>query len=120
MIRIAPLLALLVWTNASGAEGRKPGRRIEDADRACKADADCAVVQLECRCMYCAREGDFQAGVVAAANKGRLEKYAKLGRCSRAQQRACATAGACAMTGTSEARCRANLCVVEYAPRSGL
>lgn len=99
---------------------RKPGWPVKDEDRACKDDGDCAVVLLECRCMYCARTEDWMTGVVAAANKSRLKAYEKLGKCSRAQQSACATAGACAMTGTSEARCRASRCVVEYAPRSGL
>ncbi len=97
---------------------RKPGGPVTDADLACKNDADCAIVQLECQCMYCAREGDFQAGHVAAVNKKRLKAYEALGTCSKVRQRGCATAGPCAMTGTSEARCRAHRCSVEYVPRS--
>lgn len=97
---------------------KKPGGPVKDEDRACKADGDCAVVLLGCQCMYCARPDDVQAGLVAAVSRKRLKAYEALGKCSRAQQSQCATAGACAMTGTSEARCRAGSCFVEYAPRT--
>lgn len=96
---------------------KKPGGPVKDEDRACKVDGDCAIVVLECQCMYCARPEDFQAGLVTAVSKKRLKAYEPLGRCSKAQQRQCATAGACAMTGSSEARCRAGVCFVEYVPR---
>jgi hypothetical protein len=96
---------------------KKPGGPVRDEDRVCRKDADCAIVLLECRCMYCARAEDFQAGIVAAVSKGRLKAYEALGKCSQTQQHQCAMAGACAMTGASEARCRANHCFVEYVPR---
>lgn len=93
---------------------RKPGGPVKDEDRACKKDGDCAIVQLECQCMYCARPDDFQAGLVAAVNKKRVKAYESLSKCSTAR---CAAAGACAMTGTMEPRCRANTCFPEYQPR---
>jgi hypothetical protein len=97
---------------------KKPGWPLTDADRVCKKDGDCAIVLLSCQCMYCARPTDFLEGLVAAVNRKRAKAYASLGKCSEAQRRSCATAGACAMTGASEARCRARSCVVEYVPWS--
>lgn len=97
---------------------KKPGWPVTDEDRACKTDEDCAIVQLTCQCMYCARPTDFLEGIVAVSNKKRTKKYESLGKCSKEQMHSCSTAGACAMSGTSEARCRANLCVVQFVPRS--
>lgn len=98
---------------------KKPGGPVKDADRACRKDSDCGIVLLRCQCLYCARPDDFLAGLVAAVNKKRAKAYASLGMCSEAQQRQCAMAGACAMTGTSEAKCLARSCVVEYVSRGG-
>ena len=91
---------------------KKPAGPVKEADRACKKDSDCAVVLLRCECMYCAREADAEAGIVAAVSKRRAKAYESLARCSPAQQAQCAMAGACAITGDSAARCREKACVV--------
>lgn len=87
----------------------------KDEDRACRKDADCAVAVRECVCMYCARPEDLQLGVVAAVNRRKAKAYEA--KCTREQTAACATAGACAMSGTMEPRCREKLCVAEFRPR---
>lgn len=95
---------------------RRPvGGTIPDEDRACGKDSDCAVVVLEFRCMYCAREGDLNEGVVGAANKKRAKKYEV--RATAEQTRSCATAEPCAVTGEMKARCEKKRCVAVYSPR---
>jgi len=95
---------------------RRPvGWPVKEEDRACRKDADCAVVLTSFQCMYCAREGDFANGVVAAANRKRAKAYEV--KPTPAQLRSCAMAGACAQSGTARPRCRARRCVVEYEAR---
>ncbi len=91
---------------------RKP---VEEADRACKKDSDCAIAVREFRCMYCAQPADAVVGVVGAVNKKRAKKYEAAA--TPDQQRRCAMAGPCAQTGEMKARCREKLCVADYAPR---
>ncbi len=94
---------------------RKPGGAIKDEDRACKKDSDCETVLLEFRCMYCARPGDFESGLVGAANKKHVFEYVV--KPHKEQLRHCAMAGPCAQTGTVRPRCRKSLCAAEYVPR---
>lgn len=97
---------------------KKPGWPVKDEDRTCKTDEDCAIVQLTCQCMYCARPTDFLEGIVSVANKKRTKKYESLGKCSKEQMHSCSMSGACAISGTYQPQCRVNMCVVQYVPRS--
>ena len=65
--------------------------------------------------MYCARSGDVANGVAAAVNAKFAKRYEA--KCTDAEMRVCATAGACADTGSALARCRNQKCVFEYEPR---
>lgn len=94
---------------------RKPGGAIPDADRACRKDSDCETVLLEFSCMYCARPGDFESGLVAAANKKRAFAYAV--KPTAEQLKRCAMAGPCAQSGEMRPRCLDKLCAAEYRPR---
>ena len=93
-------------------------RTILDSHRSCVTDEDCTVVLLNCTCMHCPREGDLQEKVIDAVNKTFTEQFSVLSKCTTEQMRRCATAGACAMMGTSIPKCVNKSCTAVFVPRA--
>jgi len=97
------------------ADGPNP---IQLRYRTCRTDDDCAVVVVGCHCMYCARPDDLKDGWVQGVNKKFAKEFERLSKCSDADRRKCATAGACAVTGESLPACKQRRCTVVYKARS--
>ena len=114
--KLALVLSISIFSVAAKAAALAP-KAITDQERSCKENKECAVVLLQCQCMYCARPDDLKNKVVDAVNSQHLKKYAELSKCSRAETARCATAGACANFGESIPVCKNEKCSIQFQTR---
>ena len=91
--------------------------QIESAHRTCQTNADCLLVTIGCGCVHnstCGRADDANNGIIDVVNKSYRQKYEGLSKCSAAETKGCAMAGACANQGQWVAQCERQSCSLQF------